>query len=297
MFSPPVKRVTPEQKTHNYRKVVRSLLLIFLGLFLTIFALITIGILVFSRHEFSKNIVLIPPVIDGKVNSFIFASIIAKSNNNVTLVSVPINAELSIAPKSQLLGVDPVVDQLRSAQATVQLGLLVDEVWDGNALPRALGKEELLANWKTGEDRWRSQWEWWRVRLGLSSDGTTIHQTKSLTSLADLKVGVPVGDQVHKCSLAIVNTTAKPGVASGLTQLFEKLGLVVVRVTDNQTNRPNSHLLLSEDTIACRQLQSVVEHVSPQPLDVVIDHDSAESYRAAAVFFIGEGTANLRESW
>lgn len=297
MFSPPVKRVTPEQKTHNYRKLVRRLLLIIMGLILSTFALITIGILVFSRHGFAKNIVIIPPVIGGKVNSFIFASIIAESNNNVTLVSVPITAELMIAPKSQLLGADVALDRLRSAQATAQVGLLVDEVWDVPMLPRAFGKEELLAHWTNPNNQVTGQWKWWRIRLGLSADNTTIHQHAELSSLAELKIGVPVGDQVRKCSLAIVNTTAKAGVASGLTQLFEKLGLVVVRVTDNQTNRPNSHLLLSEDSLACRQLQEVVEHVSPEPLDVVIDHDSAESYRAAAVFFIGEGTANLRENW
>jgi hypothetical protein len=128
------------EKTHNLRKITRRILLIIIGLLLATFAFIIASIVLLSARKTHKNIMIINPVIDGKVNSFLFASLFIDPRAESSLAMARISSELKLTPLPQTLEADQTLHRKRRAQASLQTGVLIDEVWEVGQIPSELTK-------------------------------------------------------------------------------------------------------------------------------------------------------------
>jgi hypothetical protein len=135
--------------------------------------------------------------------------------------------------------------------------------------------------------------DWWQARFGLANRNVVIEADKAVSDLPNLEQGTFVSDQARRCSVAVVNTTPVTGLANTLTSYLEKLGLVVVRVADNQTNSQVSHLVVAEKNEACLEVAKVLDFLSPNTLEIVENPEAATTYRAALVLFVGQNMAEL----
>jgi hypothetical protein len=285
----------PLGKSQTARKMVRKALIIIFGLGLMIVAFCAVVLLAITAQKTEKNIVLIPPVLDGKVSSFVFMSLVIDGRGESSLVIVPVAAELKLTPLSQVLQTDPQLARLQRAQASVQTGVLVDEVWTTTELPTTFTKQGFL-------DTWRQQLptafnsQWWQARLALSDSHLELKENQTVGDLVVANQVGRISPAARQCSVAIVNTTQVAGLASAISQYLEKIGLIVIRVTDNQTNSDQSHLVVADkQREVCQEAVKVLDYISPEHLVVVENQEAADTYRAALVLLVGQNMIPVQE--
>lgn len=285
----------PPTSVDRTRAVVRRFLLVLAGVFLTVLAFSAVTLLVLSSGKIEKNIVLIPPILDGKINSFVFASLSMDGRGNASLKLVPIATELKLTPLTQVLETDQQTARLQRAQVSVQVGVLVDEVWSVTQLPTELTKQTLLHSWQEQRST-RFDRDWWQTNWLLSNQDVEVKNDQSLADLAKISEVARITPAARRCSVAIVNTTQSPGLASAISDYLEKIGLVVIRVTDNKANSDRSHLVIAEESKeVCQEAVAVLDYISPEPLELVINQEAATTYRAALVFLVGQNMIQVQE--
>ena len=95
------------------------------------------------------------------------------------------------------------------------------------------------------------------------------------------------------CSVAVVNTSEKIGLASKMSDILEKNGAVVVRVTDQNSPYQLSTLSFYSDHGSCQSLSKRLQVLFPSKV-IKQNHDQLQQeYRADLIIFIGKDLANL----
>ena len=95
------------------------------------------------------------------------------------------------------------------------------------------------------------------------------------------------------CSVAVVNTTEKIGLASKMSNILEKNGVVVVRVTDQSSPYQLSTFSFSSGHGSCQPLSERLQVLFPSQV-IQQNHDKLQQeYRADLVIFIGKDLADL----
>ncbi len=95
------------------------------------------------------------------------------------------------------------------------------------------------------------------------------------------------------CTVAVVNTTEKLGLASKLSGVIEQNGVVVVRVTDQDSPYQLSTFSFSADHGSCLSLSERLEVLFPNKLIKQQNQQLQQEYRADLVIFIGKDMADL----
>jgi hypothetical protein len=108
--------------------------------------------------------------------------------------------------------------------------------------------------------------------------------------------GLDILDNVvlyEDCSVAVVNTTEKTGLALKMSDIVEKNGAVVVRVTDQNSPYQLSTFSFSSDHGSCQLLSDRLQVLFPSKV-IKQNHDQLQQeYRADLIIFIGKDLANL----
>lgn len=95
------------------------------------------------------------------------------------------------------------------------------------------------------------------------------------------------------CSVAVVNTTEKIGLALKMSDILEKNGAVVVRVTDQNSPYQLSTLSFNSNHGSCQSLSERLQVLFPNQV-IKQNHDQLQQeYRADLIIFIGKDLANL----
>ena len=98
----------------------------------------------------------------------------------------------------------------------------------------------------------------------------------------------------ESCTVAIVNATARAGLAGDLAMILENSGVEVVRVTNNSWGNAETNLYL-DDLDSCPLVKNRVQSFSPVNLKQVVDTSKTSQYRASLVLFIGDEVAQFFE--
>lgn len=109
------------------------------------------------------------------------------------------------------------------------------------------------------------------------------------TSLLQTITAYPLIDEAtaRACEVAVVNTTKIPNLASGISQLLELSGAVVVRITSTDQEQAHSLFITSDASTECQSVVSRAAQVFPNPPAVEVSQDATQRYRADVVIFIG----------
>jgi len=95
------------------------------------------------------------------------------------------------------------------------------------------------------------------------------------------------------CNVAVVNTTDKTGLASKISDMLEKNGAVVVRVTDQNSPYQLSTLSFNPDHGSCQLLSERLQVLFPDKITRQDHAQLQQEYRADLIIFIGKDLANL----
>jgi hypothetical protein len=290
------KKYTLQEKLHNSRKKIFTIII---GFLLAFFALITVGGTIsfyILSADFNKNILLVNSNLDGKSNVFLFASFSNYANNNV-IELVEVVDTLQVLPLSLVLE-DSHSKRLRQIQASLQTGVFIDDIWIVDSIEDydQQSQQFLIEAWKQNQPFSFSN-QWWQMYVHLLRSTITVASVSDRAQMAALDVTRSGSKQARQCSLAVVNTTNKSGVASFLTTYLEKKGVVVVRVTDNSAQLDTSRIVVSEESEACAEVVSILKYLQPEKATVSFNQEVANDYRASAVFFLGKDISELQEEW
>jgi hypothetical protein len=118
-----------------------------------------------------------------------------------------------------------------------------------------------------------------------------------MSALAEYDLSPAGAEIARQCSLAVVNTTNKSGVANFLTNYLEKKGIVVVRITNNNSNLDTTRVVLAEESEACAAVVDTLQYLQPEKTSVSINQEVANTYRASAILFLGKDITELQEEW
>jgi hypothetical protein len=188
-------------------------------------------------------------------------------------------------------------EELNSQKLSQQLEVLVQKSFSLTSLESDSDlslKEQLVSNLATtifgsrpdDGNFWDLLWWWWQ----LSAAPNSKVEFREFVSISDWLEYDLVGDlqlNSQPCSITVVNTTQETGLATKLATIFERSGLFVARLTDNQSGVSNSLLLTSEPE-QCSQVIQTLQVLTPNSQNVVVDKDASNKYRADVVFFVGK---------
>ena len=95
------------------------------------------------------------------------------------------------------------------------------------------------------------------------------------------------------CSVAVVNTTENIGLASKMSAILEKNGVVVVRVTDQNSPYQLSTFSFSADHGSCQSLSKRLQVLFPSEVSQQQHDQLQQEYRADLIIFIGKDLGSL----
>lgn len=97
----------------------------------------------------------------------------------------------------------------------------------------------------------------------------------------------------ENCSVAVVNTTDKTGLATKMSDILEKSGVVVVRVTDQNSPYQLSTFSFNADHGSCQSLSERLQVLFPGKVTQQQHDQLQQEYRADLVIFIGKDLGGL----
>jgi hypothetical protein len=95
------------------------------------------------------------------------------------------------------------------------------------------------------------------------------------------------------CSVAVVNTTEKTGLALKVSDILEKNGAIVIRVTDQNSPYQLSTFSFDSEHGSCQSLSQRLQVLFPSKVTKQVHHQLQQEYRADLIIFIGKDLANL----
>ncbi len=96
------------------------------------------------------------------------------------------------------------------------------------------------------------------------------------------------------CSVAVVNTTTKGGLAREMSAIIEQTGYTVVRITDTATRAPRTTITYDPNQVECLAQAKRLGNLFPLAVDINSDANLSASYRAKVVISLGEDVSQLR---
>lgn len=118
---------------------------------------------------------------------------------------------------------------------------------------------------------------------------TTTSETVELTHLS-----AKLHQASHQdCSIAIINTTQVPKLASRMSTIFEQSELLVIRVDDSTSGIETSTVNYDATQAACAAIGDRIQTVFPSPLAVVNNSADRQESRADMVITIGKDLGDL----
>lgn len=94
------------------------------------------------------------------------------------------------------------------------------------------------------------------------------------------------------CPIAVVNTTTTQGLAQSYSNLLEKSGAFIIRVTSESALKDKS-ILYSTENKACDGLIRGIQEFFPHRLEIVQDTAKTQEYRSGLVLFLGKDAYTL----
>lgn len=136
------------------------------------------------------------------------------------------------------------------------------------------------------------RWRWWLLLRFLRPDQITY------TNVSDFEDWQSIQEQLHvsaqsDCSVTIVNLTSISGMARLWGSLTEKMGISVVRVTDEQDTGDKTHLVLDTDSKQCQKVTSQIQQILPFAAPTSNETNIRSRYRSDVVLFLGQDMASF----
>ncbi len=190
----------------------------------------------------------------------------------------------------QLDGKDP---QFVRAAFSHALGVVVDEVVAVEGLTKSDVEQKELHTllqpliWSTTSGlSWQKRATYFMTAKGFRANETRIDKKNNLL---DALKGYPLltESDAQECQIAVVNTTNTPKLASGVSQLLEMAGAMVVRVGNDTTRFDKSVFFIKTESPACARVITKAQHVFPYLPEVVVDAAKTQQYRASLVLMVG----------
>ncbi len=233
----------------------------------------------FYSYSSSKNILLFSKNNDGLVNNYYLAEYLELPGENLLVLS-PI--ELGESPSTFS----------STAVASWQLGVIIDQFIELG------GTTTTLADYQQLRRAVRAQF--WRQPTTDSDERLKLMNLLfTLRSLDSTQVECKTQHQpnlftpreAEGCSLAVVNTTAKAGLATQTANLLEQTGARVVRVADRDQPEPVTSLIYdstqNEDQ-TCQFWAKRIQAIFPQEVLENDDLEVRQRQRADLVIILGK---------
>jgi|GEM_PF-2973001 len=128
----------------------------------------------------------------------------------------------------------------------------------------------------------------------LPSDNLTHTTTSSLSEWESYRAKRAVKHPENECSVAVVNTTSKGGLAREMSAILEQTGYTVVRITDTATNEPQTIISYNPDDAVCELQAKRLADLFPLVITMQPNREMTSTYRAKIVISLGQDVSQLR---
>ncbi len=285
----------PKRKEKKKNHLVRMLV----ALVVLFFLCVGIGFWVLSTHspalEGVQHILIVPSKIDGFRGKIIFINF-DPSKKKVTEVLFPPESKVdliggygsyplqSVYP---LLTLDKRDTSFITATYSFALKQVVDQVWvtddqevfsapdDLRQLGFNLMKYHIHSPLQIGD----------RLRLYRSFLQIDKNQVDTLSVIDD---HFQFPDIDPACSVAVVNAFGKSGIGTQFSNVIEKSGLTVIRLTDDPNLAEHSQLLRADADHLCDAEVNHVKNLMPLKLTDQSNNEFMSKYRANVVLLLGK---------
>lgn len=272
----PRSRTRPSRQKKSFESVIS--LLVKLGIAATLI-MIMVGItvwLLWQQIQLPSQLQALLLVDENRQPHQLIVSRFASSARSIMIVAMPIDEQL---PSS-------LQDADFTAQIMLQVGLPLEELQTLSASPYTSAAEVLqllrfhppqnLGYWEKLKWQWYLDHQDYEVQLLSSTDEVTNSSlVKQLRSNANFT-----------CSVAIVNTTERPGLASAVATSIENGGKRVVQITSTAGEYPQSQVFFDKES--CQNVAKEVSNLTPGKFEPQRNPSVTLQYRADTVIFLGK---------
>ncbi len=254
------------------------------------------------------HIVLAIPISHESINLYFFA--LSTVDHRIQAAQIPLSLEVVVHGKQQTLAswistasdVSPVA---RQSELSLALGLPLDEVvWLTPEQAALMTNLHAPLSPQTGRDWWwqvarlagdTQHWSWWAFAHRTNDDRFEVEDAQHLATTQawqSYRQKVSRASAFVQCPIAVVNTTAKRGLATELTTILDTAKMHVVRISDVSTVAEQSRVLVDPDAIECFDQARLVAKLSPLNNKIEQDEAIPRQYRAKIVWLVGADIAN-----
>jgi len=273
---------------------------IFLSFMLLVPIVIGLGLIIQAGGKNDSSIIVFN-IVD--TNGFIDKNIIAyyekeSGSTKVYLLDFPAKKSEGSEPFSTLSPTQATLLFRVLVNETVSLPKPDEESSEQNQLPHEYLKKHISHSVATAPHTkltqrffWEQVWWWWHLQ-NLSSTQLAERSFSDLEQWHKYDLQRDIQINTQPCSIAVVNTTSRQGLATRLGEILERSGLFVARLTTTTTNTQNSLLLTNGDE-ACESVISVLQQLTPNSKGSVVDVIAATRYRASVVLLLGTDLSEM----
>jgi hypothetical protein len=105
-----------------------------------------------------------------------------------------------------------------------------------------------------------------------------------------------IGTDAQECQVAVVNTTRTPKLATGVSQLLETAGAIVVRVANNAVEQDSTVFFVKTSSTACSKVAAKASHLFPYVPEIQENSKISQQYRAELVIMVGKDLGEAVET-
>jgi hypothetical protein len=301
------KRSASRSKKHKKSdnlilRIIKSILVTLLVLIslvaLTIGSIWVAGSQLFALNN-NKNILFISSDIDSSEGNIYLAYFypVTKEINLVPIESSPISlrggyGEYELAKTYPLLTMEKKKPDFQRAILSWGVRILIDHIIDIKPTLEINNKKQLQQSLQKAalDQIARPQKFIELLEMYFFTRSVPVEQIRIKTEaiLVDNLETLDTTMIYESCSVAVVNTTQEVGLASKMSEILEKSGVMVVRVTDQSSPYQLSTLSYSSGQNGCQALANRLRVLFPGK---IIDQDNnqlKQEYRADMVVLIGK---------
>jgi hypothetical protein len=280
--------------THFLKKIVSF----FIGVITIIVILLLVGfglLIIFKPNVSNSNILLIPDKKSGGEGQIILAEIY-ENPPSVNIIGLKTDLKEKIIggygeyPLQSVLGILEIDKKSRGFIQAAYSHFLkkgIDEVHTYKAeAPFPQNKTDLLKLLLLDKDTFVTGLQ---VK-DISDENITYRQFDSMEQWNEYLSGQLTRKIAEDCTVAVINSTDQPGLATDFSEILENSGVEVVRSTNNLWGEEQS-ILYSDQEETCLGVKKRVKSISPIELVENVDTEITAQYRAHVVLFIGKELA------
>ena len=260
------------------------------------------------QQNSEKNILIVPSNIDGFKGDILFAHISPNTNKIEvrklnSAIQIPVIGGYGNYPLQSifpLLFLDKKSPEFMRAAYIFGLKNAIDEVWTSRN-PQVFDSQttvtkiaELLLQYQI-----QSQWTL-RDRINLYNFVRTLrsNQINSL-NVTDFEQWQKSQDTLafthptQDCEISVINMTNITGIGNRVTNVIEKSGYTVLRLTDEIPVRDHSLIIASPEAVTkqCSETLLHLQYLFPDNIPIQQDAQTMNKFRSQIVLLIGNDTA------